>query len=212
MWDAANFFFLSFSLRGISFTDLAYLTKENIYKDCITYRRRKTKKLYTIKIHPVAGQIFNFYKGNETDYLIPVFPKGTIEDSEDSKKVTRQWIKTTNKYLNRIAAECQLENNITTYVTRHTYATVAKRLGYSNEMIAEALGHEYGNKITNIYLDDFDQSLIDEMNDKVITSVIPCLKMIKSTYKFTLRPSVDIHKYKIQKANLSVNLKHNLKL
>lgn len=51
--------------------------------------------------------------------------------------------------------QVQIEN-LTTYVSRHTWATTAKRLGYSNELIAEALGHEYGNKITNIYLDSFD--------------------------------------------------------
>jgi integrase/recombinase XerD len=43
--------------------------------------------------------------------------------------------------------------------------------GYSNELIAEALGHEYGNKITNIYLDNFDQSVIDDVNTKVLESL-----------------------------------------
>ena len=41
-----------------------------------------------------------------------------------------------------------------------TWATKAKRLGYSNEMIAEALNHEYGNKITNIYLDGSSTSYL----------------------------------------------------
>jgi len=205
-WHASNFFFLSFALRGISFTDMAYLTKQNIYKGCLTYRRRKTKKLYTIKLHPVALRIFNFYKDNQSSYLLPVFPKGIIEDSLEAQKVTRQWIKVTNKYLNRIAMNCKIDNNITTYVTRHTWATTAKRLGYPNEMIAEAMGHEYGNKITNIYLEDFDQKLIDEMNNKVVTSVIPCLKQVISPYRFTLRPSISLSKYKQQKTNLKLYL------
>jgi len=205
-WHAANFFFLSFVLRGISFTDMAYLTKQNIYKGCLTYRRRKTKKLYTIKLHPVALRIFNFYKDNQSGYLLPVFPKGIIEDSVEAQKVTRQWIKVTNKYLNRIAMNCKIDNNITTYVTRHTWATTAKRLGYPNEMIAEAMGHEYGNKITNIYLEDFDQKLIDEMNDKVILSVIPCLKQIINHYRFILAPSISLSKYKQQKTDLKLYL------
>jgi integrase len=57
---------------------------------------------------------------------------------------------------------------LTTYVARHTFATTAKKLGYSNELIAEALGHEYGNKITNIYLDSFDSVVVDEMHLHVI--------------------------------------------
>jgi site-specific recombinase XerD len=171
-WHATNYFFLSFALRGMSFTDMAYLTTENILKDQIIYRRRKTQKLYTITIHPFALTIMDYYKDNYTPYLIPIFNKGIVEDSIEAKKITRQWIKTTNKYLNRIAANCGCDNNITTYVARHTWATTAKKMGYSNEIIAEALGHEYGNKITNIYLDSFDQEIIDNVNKCIINLLI----------------------------------------
>jgi hypothetical protein len=41
-------------------------------------------------------------------------------------------------------------------------------MGYSNELIAEALGHEYGNKITNIYLDTFEEEVLDAMHQHVI--------------------------------------------
>jgi integrase/recombinase XerD len=40
-------------------------------------------------------------------------------------------------------------------------------MGYSKDLIAEALGHEFGNKVTGIYLDNFDQEVIDDMNEKV---------------------------------------------
>jgi len=36
-------------------------------------------------------------------------------------------------------------------------------------LIAEALGHEYGNKVTNIYLDSFDKDVVDAMHYKVIS-------------------------------------------
>jgi integrase/recombinase XerD len=146
-WHASNYLFLSFALRGISFTDMAYLKESNIKNGCIVYRRRKTQKLYTIKLHPVATLILEHYKGSNNGYLLPILPKDTVEDSVDSKKITRQWIKTTNKYLNRIALNGGVVGNITTYVIRHTWATIAKRLDYPNEMIAEAMGHEYGNKM-----------------------------------------------------------------
>jgi len=73
-------------------------------------------------------------------------------------------------------------------------------------MIAEGLGHEYGNKITNIYLDTFDQVLIDQMNDKVIISIIPCLRMVRNPYKYTLRPSVKANIHEL-KNSLSIYLK-----
>jgi len=61
---------------------------------------------------------------------------------------------------------------ITTYVARHTWATLAKRMGYSNELIAEALGHEYGNRTTAIYLDDFEQEIIDDLNAKIVSIIL----------------------------------------
>jgi len=67
IWCAANYFFLSFALRGISFTDMAYLKKDNIQAGYLSYRRRKTKKLYTIKLHPVA-----IGDSAQTDHLIPI--------------------------------------------------------------------------------------------------------------------------------------------
>jgi integrase/recombinase XerD len=39
-------------------------------------------------------------------------------------------------------------------------------------MIAEALGHEYGNSVTGIYLEQFDLEIADSMNEKIIASVI----------------------------------------
>jgi integrase/recombinase XerD len=102
-------------------------------------------------------------------YLLPILPYDAIEDSIKSKKIIRQWIKTTNKYLKRLSEEVGLSSSVTTYTSRHTFATSAKRLGYSNELIAEALGHEIGNKITNIYLDSFDTDVLDAMHERVIS-------------------------------------------
>ena len=132
------------------------------------YKRRKTHAELNIKLTALAESIVNHYKGLNEKYLLHILPKDTVEDGLQAKKVIFQWIKTNNKWLKRIATDCGIDAEITTYVTRHTWATTAKRLGYSNELIAESMGHQYGNKITNIYLDDFDQSLLDEVNEKVI--------------------------------------------
>lgn len=70
--------------------------------------------------------------------------------------------------MKKLSAEYGLLNSTQTYSSRHGFGTIAKRLGYSNELIAEALGHEYGNKITNIYLDKFDTDVLDAMHQHVI--------------------------------------------
>jgi integrase/recombinase XerD len=167
-WRALNYFVLSFYLRGISFTDLAYLKQSNIIEGRIEYKRRKTHKNYSVKLFPVAESIINQLNVPGGDFLLPIIPIGVSENSIRAKRMIQQCIKTTNKYLKRLSEEAGLSNTVTTYSSRHSFATIAKRMGYSNELIAESLGHEYGNKITNIYLDTFEVEVLDVMHKHVI--------------------------------------------
>lgn len=167
-WRSLNYFMFSFFLRGISFTDLAYLKHSNIIDGRIEYKRRKTHKNYSVKLFPEAQSIINQMNAPGSEYLLPIIPIGVTEDSVRAKRIIHQWIKTTNKYMKRLSAEVCLGTPITSYASRHSFGTIAKRLGYSNELIAEALGHEYGNKVTNIYLDSFEVEVLDAMHKHVI--------------------------------------------
>jgi integrase/recombinase XerD len=89
-------FLLSFYLRGISFTDLVYLKQSNIVDGRVVYKRRKTHKNYTIKLFPQAQALFNQLNVDGSDYLLPILPNYTQENSLETKKVIRQFIKTTN--------------------------------------------------------------------------------------------------------------------
>lgn len=170
MQKAKDFFLLSFYLIGISFTDLAYLTKDNIIDGRVVYKRRKTGKLYSIRLFPKAIEIFNRYESKDRIRLLPILCDNIADDSVEAHRLIKQAIKTTNKYLDRLANLLTLKIKLTTYVARHAWATNAKRLGYSNEMIAEALGHDFGNRTTAIYLDVFEKEIIDEMHFNVIRS------------------------------------------
>ena len=70
-----------------------------------------------------------------------------------------------------VASLCKIDKSITTYYARYSWANIAKGLGYSKDLIAEALGHEYGNKVTGIYLDHYDNATLDSMNEKLIKAV-----------------------------------------
>tara|TARA_R110001606_G_scaffold364204_1_gene518558 strand:- start:10736 stop:11944 length:1209 start_codon:yes stop_codon:yes gene_type:complete len=168
-WEAKNYFFLSYYLIGISFTDLAYLKLDNIVDGRIVYKRRKTHKNYSIKLFPESEVIFKSLKSNNSQYLLNIITPDIPEDGLEAKKRISQWIKTTNKYLKQISDKENIKGTTTTYVARHSFATRAKKLGYSIELISEALGHELSNnKITNTYLDSFDKDVIDAMHYKVI--------------------------------------------
>ncbi|MDB0011787.1 site-specific integrase [Crocinitomicaceae bacterium] len=171
IWHARNYFMLTFSLIGINFTDLVQLTPDNIKNGRITYRRQKTKKLYDVKITHQANTILDYYKGKSEKYLLPILPI-ELSSEGDIKRVTKDKLKQINHRLKKIGKQLCFHNPLTTYVARHSWATSAKKHGYSNELIAEALGHGYGNIITSIYLDAFDKENIDEMNQYLCDAVM----------------------------------------
>ena len=65
-----DLFMLSFYLIGINIGDMLLLKEENIVNGRIEYHRRKTGKLYSVKIEPEAQGIIDRYKGRQ--YLLNV--------------------------------------------------------------------------------------------------------------------------------------------
>lgn len=166
-YHARNYFLLSFNLIGISFADMASIKPSDISNGRLIYQRRKTHKLYNIKLTDKAKEILALYQQPNRTYILPIIPEEAVDNQVEERKYIQYGTKTTNKYLRRIAKDLKIEQKITTYYSRHTWATVAKKLGYSKDLISEALGHSYGNKITEIYLDGFDQEVIDAMNEVI---------------------------------------------
>ena len=170
IWHVRNWFMLSFYLMGISFVDQALLTSNNIKKGRITYKRQKTGKLYDIKLVPQAMAIINLYKEQPYGFILPIINRKTKND-EERLRLIKDRTRFANKYLKRMGELLETDETITTYTSRHSWATICKKLGYSIEIIAEALGHEYGNKTTAVYLDCFDQDVIDNANTVVANSL-----------------------------------------
>ena len=65
-----------------------------------------------------------------------------------------------NKELKVLALELGIDSDITSYVARHSFATVLKRSGVDIMLISEALGHS-DLKTTQIYLDSFENEQMD---------------------------------------------------
>jgi integrase len=171
IWHVRNWFLLSFYLIGISIVDLALLTQDSYKSGRIEYKRRKTGKWYDIIVVPQAAKIISLYlNSTSTGYILPIVnykPK----DEETLMRLIKGRTKLVNKYIKQLGELIEYDGEITTYTARHSWATIAKKLGFSNEVIAEALGHEYGNTITNVYLDSFDKEVIHKTNKKVCSSI-----------------------------------------
>ena len=166
-WNLGKLIFL---LRGINIIDLMLLTPKNIRRDRLIYQRAKTGKMYSIKITHTINEVLKEFKSNETLLSILSSEAYLSDDRKLENQIQRK--KVLNAHLKKLGKMIEAEEPITTYVFRYTYANIAKQLGYSKDLIAEALGHEYGNSVTGIYLELFDLEKLDEMNDAIAKAVI----------------------------------------
>jgi site-specific recombinase XerD len=166
-FHARNYFMFSFYMIGMNFTDMAYLTPANISNGRLEYKRKKTGKFYSLALFDKPKEILNFYlKGKKKeDYIFPI-----IERSEPEliRYDIQNKLKTYNKYMRFIAAELEIDKNITSYVARHSWASIGKFLNVPIQVISEGLGHD-NIQTTQIYLDSFETNVIDDAT-KLITS------------------------------------------
>ena len=66
-----------------------------------------------------------------------------------------------NGELKVLASELEIEADMTTYVARHSFASILKNYGVNISLISEMLGHT-DLKTTQIYLDSFENEQLDE--------------------------------------------------
>ena len=64
----------------------------------------------------------------------------------------------------------ELPEPLTSYVARHTWATLAKYLGIATIIISDAMGHT-SEDTTRIYLDRINNTVLDEANNAVVAII-----------------------------------------
>ncbi|NVK53826.1 MAG: phage integrase SAM-like domain-containing protein [Flavobacteriaceae bacterium] len=170
LFKAWNIGKLLFLLRGINLRDLIFLTRENIKNGRIIYRRGKTGKVYSIKYSKLIEEAFSYFSHNRKS-ILGIVTDELLNNPSKSLESRAQITKRINTKLKKLGEKFGFEVPLTTYVFRYTYANVARKLGYSKDLIAEALGHEYGNKVTGIYLELFDQETLDRMAEQIENTV-----------------------------------------
>ena len=170
-----DMFLLGFYLIGINLSDLLELPANAIKHGLIVYRRKKTGRLYDIKVEPEALEIINKYHG--TKHLVRFLDDGTKLSS--FKRRLGDYIKRIGKVelvKNRRGALIKkqlkpLHDDIVWYTARRSWATIAASLDIPKEVIGKALGHsEWDSTTTDLYI-NFDNRKIDEANRKVINAL-----------------------------------------
>ena len=158
---ARDLFMFSFYTRGMSFVDMCYLRKENIKRDTLFYRRKKTGQLLEMKIEPVLKVLIDKYADPSSPYLLPMLRE---DDSYYSYRLVQRKL---NKNILKIGELLEFTFPLTFYVARHTWATMARDEGVPISVISSCMGHT-SERTTWIYLGQINHDILDEANSLVI--------------------------------------------
>lgn len=167
---ARDFWIFSYLCNGINIKDLCLLKWQNIDEKKITFIRAKTvrskksnQKVITPILTDPMREIIKKWgnkRQNNSDYIFPILEPNLTPQRE--RDLIQYFIKTTNKWMKRIAIDLGIQGNLTTYVARHSFSTILKRAGASHEFIGDSLGHE-DPKTTERYLGSFEDNFKAEM-------------------------------------------------
>lgn len=160
---ARDLFIFLFFCRGMSFIDAAFLKKSDLVNGIIIYRRHKTGKRLQIKSVQQINALLEKHSIPGSPFLLPIIS----EPGHDERRQYESALRTVNRSLKKIGKIAGLPVTLTTYVSRHSWATIAKSKNIPITVISEALGHE-SLATTQIYLDSIGYSVIDRANDIVI--------------------------------------------
>ena len=162
---ARDMFLFSFYTRGMSFIDMAYLRRKDLCNGFLTYRRRKTGQILTIRWEKCMEQLVTKHAISSTDYLLPI-----IKHTGDERKQYINVMHQVNNSLKRISKILKLSRPLTMYVARHSWASAAKSKNIPLAVISEGMGHD-SETTTQIYLASLETSVVDKAN-KIILELL----------------------------------------
>lgn len=165
---AKDLWLFSYLCNGMNVADIIKLQHKEVRfhsKGCtIEFLRQKTqhkndKSKILIELDNEPAELIKSIidtHGNQSkqDYLFPYLNDKNTPQAQYTAKLSL--LRLLNKSLRKIGKKLNFELDLTTYVARHSFATIMQRSGVSTAEISEALGHAE-LKTTSNYLDGFSE-------------------------------------------------------
>ena len=158
--------------NGLNVKDMLLLKYKNIdiEGEYFIYERAKTKNNeHKIK---VRGSLKSDAKDiikkwgtksiNSESYIFPILKKGLSPERE--RQLIQQFTHLINDHMKEIAKDQGIVKPVTTYVARHSGATILLRSGATQEFISEWLGHRSLSTTKN-YLASFEDETLQKTTD-----------------------------------------------
>ncbi|NDV80101.1 site-specific integrase [Dysgonomonas sp. 511] len=150
---ALDLFIFSYLCHGMNFIDILNLKIGNRFIDDIgdeyihfvrakTERTKNNPESTPVYLNDAIKEILDRHANksqNPNDYLFPIYEK--IQDVEERYEKIKEYQRRVNKSLKRIAGKFGIEK-LSTYWTRHSFATHTRMYGYSYDDIRDMLSQK----------------------------------------------------------------------
>ena len=133
------------SMTGLSYADMASLSVDDIKDDVIIKRRKKTDIQFVIPVLPIAKTILEKY-----GYKLPVISNQKY-----------------NQYLKVLGDYCKMPMTLHSHLARHSYACILLNSGVDMKTISKTMGHSSMRTTERIYAEMANQTVIDNILDKL---------------------------------------------
>lgn len=180
---AVDLILLQFYLGGADFVEIYNLKKEQLTRNRVFFFRQKLSDIafeVDVLVPKKAEMIFQKYWAHDGEYIFPwrkdeAGYKTFIQNTRRALKIVQQKLRINLK---------PKDENLTTKVMRHTFATLAKYSRIEEDMIRELMGHERKDQDT-IYKAKYLEAERDAAQLKIIGEKMPLLEK-KRTVKRAL--------------------------
>ncbi len=146
----------------MAFVDMAYLKKSDRSDGMLTYSRQKTNQPICVCWTRRMQQIVDRHPSASPTYLLPIIGDGRGTPRSKLRRCQYE----VNEQLQQLSEMIGLQQKLTLYVARHSWASIAHSLRVPIDVISQGMGHSSA-KTTHIYLKDIDNGRLAEANRQV---------------------------------------------
>lgn len=175
---ARDVFMLSFALAGTNTVDIYKMKRNSLHGDLLTFNRSKTERArqdharITLKVLPLAEAIIEKYAATEGDKLM-LFSERYCN--------SKGFCRACDLGLKVVAEKTGIDESLTTYYYRHSWATIARNVCRVDfDTVNAGLNHVHrgADRIGDVYIAR-DYSAIWEAQEKVMAEVMNAAKAEK---------------------------------
>lgn len=164
---ARDLFMFCFYAMGMPFVDVAHLKKSQIKGKGFKYYRQKTDSSILVGLEPCAMEIVRRYDNPESEFVFPILKGDTTEKRERSYQSALGYY---NILLKKVGKLAGISEPLTSYVARHSWASLAYERNVGINVISQALGHS-SPTTTIIYIRELNQRMVFGANKKVLRGI-----------------------------------------